>query len=174
MRHTIASSDLSDVVYTYDNVTYADPNLYRFSLLDQGNAMAALLGKMKRVNPAMKLLGSLWSPPGWMKLNGVVLGATYNNNLNHAYSSSYAQYFVDYIRSFAGYGATVDAITIQNEPLNSQAGYPTMYVYADESASLIQNFVGPALRNAGFQTEVWAYDHNTGNILDDLRILIPK
>lgn len=36
-----------------------------------------------------------------------------------------------------------------------------MYIYADESGSLIQNNVGPALRSAGLNTEIWAYDHNT-------------
>ncbi len=169
MRHTVASSDLSAVVYTYDNVTNADPKLNNFNLLNPGRAMAALLKRMKAVNPIMKLLGSVWSPPGWMKLNGVVLGTTVNNNLNPTYSSAYAQYFVDYIRSFASYGVTVDAITIQNEPLNSNAGFPTMYISAEDSTNLIQNFVGPALRNANLPTEIWAYDHNTGNILGLLR-----
>lgn len=113
----------------------------------------------------MKLLGSCWSPPGWMKLNGVVDGNTTKNNLNTDYADEYAQYFVDYIQAFADGGVTVDAITIQNEPLNSQSGYPTMYLDADTATSLIQNNVGPALSSAGLSTEIWAYDHNTGMLL---------
>ncbi len=97
-----------------------------------------------------------------MKLNGVMDGTTVNNNINTAYAGSLAQYFVKYIQAFASGGVAVDAITIQNEPLNSQSGYPTMYIAADQSTSLIQNNVGPALRAAGLSTQIWAYDHNTG------------
>jgi len=162
MRHTIAASDLSSYLYSYDNGSAADPSLSSFSLYSAGNAMATWIATVKKSTPALKLLGSVWSPPGWMKLNGVQSGATLNNNINTAYSSSYAQYFVKYIQAFVNLGVQIDAITIQNEPLNSQDGYPTMYVSADQSTSLIQNYVGPALKSAGLSTQIWAYDHNTG------------
>lgn len=162
MRHTIASSDLSSYAYSYDDVSIVDPQLRLFTLGNPGRAMGALLKSMRNVNPSMKLLGSVWSPPGWMKLNGVMLGNTVNNNLNALWSSSYAQYFVDYIRAFVGAGVPVDAITIQNEPLNSNAGFPTMYVSAQNATTLIGKFVGPALQSANLSTQIWAYDHNTG------------
>lgn len=132
-----------------------------FDLGDQGTAMAKLLARMQALQPELTLLGSPWSPPGWMKLNHVVDGTTINNNLNHGYASSYGQYFVRYMQAYAKLGATVNAITIQNEPLNSQAGMPTMYIYADESGSLISQTVGPALARAGLDVAIWAYDHNT-------------
>lgn len=160
LRHTIGASDLSAIEYSYSNST--DTALANFDLQPAGEAMLSVLGKFKSANSAIKLLGSVWSPPGWMKLDGVMDGTTTNNNLNTAYASQFAQYFVKYIQAFAAGGVSVDAITIQNEPLNSQAGYPTMYVAADQSAQLIQNNVGPALQSAGLSTEIWAYDHNTG------------
>jgi O-glycosyl hydrolase len=172
MRHTIGASDLSgDPAYTYDdNGGAADPNLNGFNLGDRGNAMAAMLAKMKSLNSNLKIFGSPWSAPGWMKLNGAIDGTTTNNNLNDGYltnngaqySSAFAQYFVKYIKAFEAQGATIDAITVQNEPLNSQAGYPTMYMFSNEQGSLIQNYIGPALANAGLGTKIWAYDHNTG------------
>lgn len=164
MRHTIGASDLSGSLYSYDNTTgtATDVPLNNFNLQPAGTAMVSWIKQFKAINPAIKLLGSVWSPPGWMKLDGVMDGTTTNNNINTAYASSYAQYFVKYIKAFASGGVTVDAITIQNEPLNSQSGYPTMYVAADQSAQLIQNNVGPALKSAGLATSIWAYDHNTG------------
>lgn len=160
LRHTIGASDLSGSLYSYDNNT--DPSLANFNLQPAGNSMLSWIAQFKTINPAIKLLGSVWSPPGWMKLNGVMDGTTVNNNINTAYAGSLAQYFVKYIQAFASGGVAVDAITIQNEPLNSQSGYPTMYIAADQSTSLIQNNVGPALRAAGLSTQIWAYDHNTG------------
>lgn len=164
MRHTIGASDLTgDPVYTYDdNNGEADPDLSGFALGDRGTAMASLVAQMRGQKPDLTMVGSVWSPPGWMKLNGVVDGNTTNNNLNPDYRDALAKYFVKYLEAFADAGASVDAITIQNEPLNSQAGYPTLYVYADESGDIISQNVGPALAAAGLDTEVWAYDHNTG------------
>jgi O-glycosyl hydrolase len=175
MRHTIGASDLSgDPAYTYDdNGGAADPNLNGFNLGDRGNAMATMLAKMKSLNPGLTIFGSPWSAPGWMKLNGVIDGNTNNNNLNDGYltsggtgstgySSAFAQYFVKYIQAYEALGAHIDAITVQNEPLNSQAGYPTMYMFDYEQSDLIQKYIGPALASAGLDTKVWAYDHNTG------------
>lgn len=163
-RHTIAASDLSGTVYAYSDEV--DLDLANFDLKPEGKDMLSWLSQFKATNSAIKVLGSIWSPPGWMKLNGVMDGTTTDNNLNHKYDSQFAQYFVKYIQAFKEGGVDVDAITIQNEPLNSQAGYPTMYVAADESTSLIQNNIGPALKAAGLETEIWAYDHNTGkNVL---------
>jgi glucosylceramidase len=172
MRHTIGASDLSeDPAYTYDdNTGGVDPNLTGFNLGDRGSAMAKMLTQMKSLQCSLKVFGSPWSAPGWMKLNSVIDGTTTNNNLNDGYltnngaqySSAFAGYFVKYIQAYEAQGAHIDAITIQNEPLNSQAGYPTMYMFSDEQANLIQNYVGPALKNAGLDTKLWAYDHNTG------------
>lgn len=164
MRHTIGASDLSpDPAYTYDdNNGEVDTSLSGFALGDRGTAMAGLISQMRGVKSGLTLLGSVWSPPGWMKLNGVIDGNTTNNNLNPDYRDALADYFVKYLQAYSDAGASVDAITIQNEPLNSQATYPTMYVYADESGDIISQNVGPALSAAGLSTQVWAYDHNTG------------
>ena len=162
MRHTIAASDLSANAYSYDDANgQVDTSLSDFNLGNSGNAMTAFIAAAKAVQSDFTLLGTPWSAPGWMKLDGVMTGTTTNNNLNHDYVDSYAQYFVKYLQAFESAGAHVDAITIQNEPLNSQSSYPTMYVFANESAGLIQDNVGPAISGAGLSTKIWAYDHNT-------------
>ncbi|EED20994.1 glucosylceramidase, putative [Talaromyces stipitatus ATCC 10500] len=173
MRHTIGSSDLSSEAYTYDdNRGKTDNDLSNFSLGSQGTAMAQLLAQMKQLNNDIQIVGSPWSPPGWMKINGELYGNTTDNNLDDGYGSSrglgstghthaFAQYFVKYIQAYANLGVPIDAISIQNEPLNSQAGYPTMYIEADESGKLINEYVGPALKNANLSTTVWALDDNT-------------
>ncbi|OAQ66228.1 glycoside hydrolase family 30 [Pochonia chlamydosporia 170] len=163
MRHTIASSDLSgDPAYSYDdNNNQDDPNLNGFNLGDRGNAMASMLAEMRRLQGGMTLLGSPWSAPGWMKLNKKIMGTTDKNNLDPAHRQHYANYFVKYLQAYEKAGAHVDAVTLQNEPFNSRAQMPTMYVFPDESGQIIRDNLGPAIRNAGLNTKIWAWDHNT-------------
>ncbi|KAK8096584.1 glucan endo-1-6-glucosidase BGN16.3 [Apiospora kogelbergensis] len=164
LRHTIGASDLSALpAYTYDDTdgNREDKDFQSFGLGDRGGAMADMLAEMKKLKPELTILGSPWAPPAWMQLDRKLMGGTEKNNLDHAYVDQYAQYFVKYIQAYAAKGAPIDAITLQNEPLNSQSGMPTMYVYADESGKLIRDNVGPALKQAGLKTSVWAYDHNT-------------
>lgn len=172
IRHTIGASDLSsDPAYTYDDNGNSS-DLSGFDLGDRGSAMAKMLASMKSLRSNLTIFGSPWSAPGWMKLNGVLDGNATDNNLNDGYlnggtgtsgyASAFAQYFVKYIQAFENLGASIDAFTIQNEPLNNKSGYPTMYVYADESAQLIQNYVGPAISAAGLDTDIWGLDDNTG------------
>lgn len=165
MRHTVASSDLSsDPAYTFDDGNGSvDTNLVNFNLGDRGNALASMLATMRKLQPNLTILGTPWSPPGWMKQNSKLIGGgTGNNKLNHAYENAYAQYFVKYLQAFEKAGAHIDAITIQNEPLNNKDDMPTMLVQQDESGALIRDKVGPALRAAGLSTQVWAWDHNQG------------
>ena len=97
------------------------------------------------------------------------MGQTVDNNLSDRYLNSsqpdyttpFANYFVKYVQAYNKLGANIDAITIQNEPTYSTAGYPTMYMYDYEQGNLINYYVGPALANAKLATSVWAYDCNT-------------
>jgi glucan endo-1,6-beta-glucosidase len=166
MRHTIGSSDLSpEPAMSYDdnggNAGMADLSLSHFNIGYRGVAMAKMLESMRDLNRYMTILGSCWGVPGWMKFDGTLVGAG-NNTLNHKYSSQYGEYFAKYIQAFEAAGAHIDAITIQNEPLNNNSGMPSMVIEPAESGELIRDYVGPALRRAGLETEIWAYDHNTG------------
>lgn len=165
MRHTIGASDLSaDPAYTYDdNGGREDTNIQGFGLGDRGEAMVQMLKDMKSIQSNMTLLGSPWAPPAWMQLDHTLTGTTQNNNLNHQYADAFGKYFAKYIQEYENRGVKIDAITIQNEPQNSRAGMPTMYIFPDESGKLIRDNVAPALRNAGLDTKIWAWDHNTDN-----------
>lgn len=102
--------------------------------------MTCLVSEMRCLNPNMQLLGSPRSPPAWMKINRQLLNSS-SNNLKDGYldnsgsgnSQQFANYFVKYIQAFNATGVDVNAITIQNEPLNSQDGYPTMFVSISSS-----------------------------------------
>jgi glucosylceramidase len=56
-------------------------------------------------------------------------------------------------------GIPIDAITIQNEPLNEN-NTPSMLMLAPDQAKFIKDALGPAFQKAGIKTKIVLYDHN--------------
>lgn len=156
LRISIGASDLSSSVFSYDDlpVGQTDVNLTQFSLA-QDNALIQLLQTIRTINPTIKILGSPWSPPVWMKDNGSSVGGS----LLPQYYSVYAQYFVKYIQQMQQNNIPIDAITIQNEPLHP-GNNPSLYMTAAQQADFIKNHLGPAFQTAGITTKIICYDHN--------------
>ena len=155
LRVSIGASDLSDRVYTYDDTAQPDPTLAQFSLAPDQAYLIPVLKEILAVNPAVKILGSPWTPPLWMKSNGNSVGGT----LLPQYYDAYARYFVKYVQAMQAQGIAIDAVTLQNEPLNPNNN-PSLYMTGAQQAAFIKNNVGPAFRAAGLATKIIAYDHN--------------
>lgn len=163
LRQPMGASDFSSMGnYSYDDMPpgQADPSLTNFSIAHDTAYIIPLLKQAITVNPAIKVMGMPWSPPAWMKTSGTMNGG----NMNTAYFSSLAQYFVDYLQAYQQQGVPIYAIAVQNEPLNSNANYPTEYLAASEAADFIANDLGPALSAGGFgSVKLLAYEHNWDN-----------
>jgi glucosylceramidase len=157
LRVSIGSSDLNDHVFTYDDMPPGgkDVELTRFSLDPDRADVIPVLRQILSINPKIKILGSPWSAPSWMKTNEDPKGGS----LKPEYYSTYANYFVKYIEGMKAEGIAIDAITIQNEPLNEK-NTPSMKMLALEQAAFIKGYLGPAFRKAGITTKVILYDHN--------------
>lgn len=166
MRHTIGSSDMSQYMYSYDESSDDDTSLSKFNL-GNGTAMAKMIAKAGSKKSDITLLGSPWSAPGWMKNNNAFVCENNNNcgqdqnSLDESNFDALASYFGKYVDAFKDLGVTINAVTPQNEPLNTQGGYPTMYMSADSETNFINKALGKAMKDKGVQ--VWAYDHNTDN-----------
>ncbi len=157
LRVSIGASDLSASVYTYDDVApgETDTSLTKFSLQPDREHVIPLLKEILAINPAIKLLGSPWTPPVWMKDNGKSVGGS----LIPKYFPVYAQYFVKYIQQMKAEGIVIDAITPQNEPLHP-GNNPSLLMLAADQATFIRDHLGPAFTNAGIKTKIITYDHN--------------
>lgn len=157
LRISVGSSDLDDHVFSYDDLPKGetDPELKKFDLGNDEGSLIPVLKQILAINPKIKILISPWSPPAWMKTNG----ETYGGNLKPEYYKTYAQYFVKYIKGMAARGVRIDALTIQNEPLNPKNN-PSMVMEAPQQADFIANDLGPALAAAKLKTKIILYDHN--------------
>jgi len=157
LRVSIGASDLSDHVFSYDDVPsgQTDTALIHFSLDPDRADVIPILKKILMINSTIKILGSPWSAPIWMKTNNSSIGGS----LKPQYYSTYAKYFVMYIQGMKEEGIPIEGITIQNEPLYG-GNNPSMLMSAAEQASFIKNYLGPAFNAANITTKIIIYDHN--------------
>jgi len=170
IRISIGASDLDAAVFSYDDLAagQTDLSLSNFSLSKDTVDLIPVLKKILAINPNLKIMGSPWSAPVWMKDNGSSIGGS----LKPEYYSVYAQYFVKYIQSMAAKGINLHAITVQNEPQHG-GNNPSMVMSALQQGEFVKNHLGPAFRNAGITTKIVVWDHNCNNpnypitIMDD-------
>ena len=157
LRLSIGASDLNARVFSYHDLPpgETDPELTRFSLGPDQAEVIPVLKQILAINPALKLMGSPWSAPVWMKTNGDTRGGS----LKPGCYSAYARYFVKYVQGMMAEGITIDAVTVQNEPLHP-GNNPSMYMTAEAQAEFIKRHLGPAFKAAGLATKIICYDHN--------------
>jgi len=157
LRLTIGSSDLNDHVYTYDDMPRGvqDPELTHFSLKEDEADVIPVMQEILQIVPTLRIMASPWTAPSWMKTNGDSKGGS----LQRRFYPAYAQYFVHYLKTMSAHGVPISAITIQNEPLNTE-NTPSMIMEAGEQTEFIRTALGPALRAARLNTEVLIWDHN--------------
>ncbi|MDB5031844.1 MAG: glucosylceramidase [Mucilaginibacter sp.] len=156
LRLTIGASDLNDHVFSYDDLApgETDMELKRFNLGPDKNDVIPVMKEILKIDPKIKILGSPWSAPVWMKDNGDTRGGS----LKPEYFDVYARYLIKYLLAMKAEGINLDAITIQNEPLHP-GNNPSMLMLADDEGRFIKVF-GPKLKAAGLKTKIIAYDHN--------------
>ncbi|CAK5271404.1 unnamed protein product [Mycena citricolor] len=143
-------------VWSFDDAA-GDTSLNSFSASRAPSYLYSVIRDIQAVNPLLKVHLVPWSPPGWMKTSGTMNGGS----LQYQYISTYAKYLLKCLQAFEAQGVTsLYAISVQNEPQNSQSSYPTTAMSVTVHAQ-----IGIALRtlmnNNGFaQVKLIGYEHN--------------
>ncbi len=158
VRVPMGASDFSLRHYSYDDMppSESDSALARFSIDEDLAEKIPLLRRALSINPEIKLVGSPWSPPAWMKSTRSLIKGT----LLPKFYDSFAEYFVKFIRAYGAQGLPIYAITLQNEPNFEPEDYPGMRLDALQRARVIGRHLGPRLERAGMRTVIWDWDHN--------------
>jgi glucosylceramidase len=157
LRISIGASDLDDHAFSYDDLPpgKTDPDLKYFTLKEDRESLIPVLREIIALQPDIRIMGSPWSSPSWMKTNNLPKAGS----LKTEYYDVYARYFVKYIQEMAKEGIAIDAVTIQNEPENP-GNTPSMLMTAAEEGLFIKNNLGPAFAAAGIKTKIVVFDHN--------------
>jgi glucosylceramidase len=165
MRICIGTPDFTgDRWYSYDDPPddKPDADLRHFSIDRDRIYILPVLKAALAHNPQLLLFASPWSPPGWMKSTGSMIGG----HLLPKYYAAYAAYFVKFLQAYDREGLPIYAVTVQNEPgVDRQHDepkwrYPSCRWTGDLERDFIRDHLGPAIRRSGLATKIWCYDHN--------------
>jgi glucosylceramidase len=129
----------------------------RFSIAHDQAYVLPMLREARKQNPDLFLFSSPWSPPGWMKAGGSMLGGS----MRQKYFAPYAEYFVKFLQGYAADGVAVQAITVQNEVDTDQDGRMPACAWPQEyEMGFVKNHLGPAFEKNDIATKIWILDHN--------------
>ena len=160
MRVPITSSDLSLPTpgWSYDD-TANDTDLSHFNtshgMAYQIPVLLDVMQVVKQTGGEVRLIGSPWSAPAWIKDSGAWGYGTIRDELY----PWYAKYLVKLVQTFSDLGLPLYGLTLQNEPRFEPGSYPGTRLSPLNETNLA-NLLHPALRAAGLDTLVAAYDHN--------------
>jgi glucosylceramidase len=133
LRVSIGASDLNDHAFSYDDLPagQTDTAMTHFDLGPDLKDVVPVLKEILDLQPTIKILGSPWSAPAWMKTTMIPAAAACCRNMSPHMPIPGAVY--------TGHAATGDRssfITVQNEPLHPgnnpkhvHAGYPGGGIY---------------------------------------------
>ncbi len=107
LRISIGASDLDAKAFSYSE------KKGEFSLKEDEKFLIPIIKEILTINPKIKILGSPWSPPIWMKTNNSSMGGS----LKKEQYQDYAQYLARYISGMKKHGININAITFTPETI---------------------------------------------------------
>src|SRR5690606_23192010 len=160
IRIAIGCSDFSLSEYTLNDA----PGIENFALQpEELDYVIPVLKEILAINPEIKIMGSPWTAPKWMKVDNLNDLNPYDSwtggHLNPQFYQDYATYFVKWLQEMQDHGIDIHSITVQNEPLNA-GNSASMLMFWDEQQAFVKNALGPQLKEAGLSTKIYAFDHN--------------
>ena len=158
VRNPMGASDLTRFDYSYDDLpaNQTDVNLTNFSIAHDQADIIPLMQQALQLNPQIKVMANPWSPPGWMKSSGSMIGGS----LLPSMYAPFALYFAKYIQAYQAAGIPIHYISLQNEPEYSAPDYPSTLMDAVTQSNVLRNYVLPVLAASNLTTRVLVYDHN--------------
>ncbi len=112
---------------------------------------------------------SPWSPPGWMKTNHQM---NHGGKLREEYRSTWAAFFVKFIKSYEAEGIPIWGLSVQNEPDATQTWDSCRYT-AEEERDFIKEHLGPILKREDLASKkIIAWDHNRDLLYDRAKTIL--
>ena len=168
-RMPVGANDYARDYYSL-NDSVGDFEMKYFSISrDRENLIPYIKAAMK-YRPDLKIWGSPWCPPYWMKTNdhyacrpsqtnGLPAEKAGRENLTQfrmesRYLNAYALYLVKYVQAYRAEGINVTGVHVQNE-MNSCQNFPSCIWTAKDLGTFIGNYLGPVMKKSVPDAEIW-------------------
>ena len=142
--------------FSYDDLPegQTDPALQHFYLEPTRTGVIPVLKEILAISPGIKILGSPWSAPVWMKTNGNIQGGL----LKAGDYKAYAAYFVKYIRAWPPKESPSTPSPSRTSP-STTGTRPSMQM-PDWRRTLHRARSRPGVPEGRHKTKIILYDHN--------------
>jgi glucosylceramidase len=187
-RVPIGANDYARDWYSLDD-TPGDFSMQNFNIVRDKKSIIPYILKALSHEQKLKVWGSPWCPPAWMKTNNHYACKMGEVNdlccpdkegkegvtqfiMQTRYLDAYALYFSKFIRAYRDAGVPVYAVHVQNEP-NSCQNFPSCIWKASDLGIFIGQYLGPRLLKDVPDAEIWygtierPYIENIDTVLRD-------
>jgi glucosylceramidase len=144
-RVPIGASDYAMSRYTLDE-TPGDYQMARFSIDRDKEMLIPYVKAAQKIQPALRLWASAWTPPTWMKDNSEFDGGHFMDD-PRAYAA-YALYLANFIKAYGAEGMPIEAVAVQNEPL-ILTDYPSCSWTGAQYLVFVRDYLGPLFEKEG-------------------------
>jgi glucosylceramidase len=168
VRVPIGASDYSLVHNTLHDVVPPPGDTLLAQFLFAGEAArVGLLRQMQRWQPALRIMGTPWSAPAFMKQPARLAGGTLRDDA----VTPYARYLLRVVQAYDSAGVPLALLSVQNEPQHEPPDYPGMRLTAAQRARLIGEALGPRLSRMPRAPKILEWDHNWDAPQEPLAVL---
>jgi glucosylceramidase len=168
-RMPVGANDYSLNYYSL-NDSSGDFEMKYFNIERDKKYLIPYIKSAMKYRPDIKIWGSPWTPPSWMKTNNhyacrpdVVNDMTTEQagyegktmfRMTPDYLNAYALYFVKYIEAYRSEGINISGIHPQNE-MNSCQNFPSCIWTSGDLGHFTGNYLGPAMEKSIPGVEIW-------------------
>jgi glucosylceramidase len=149
-RLPIGASDYAVSRYTLDDVK-DDYIMKYFSIERDQKYLIPYIKAAMKYRPDLKLWGSDWTVPPWMKTNGAYDGG--NMKDDPKVYEAFALYLARFVEEYQKAGLNVFAVAVQNEPL-IETKYPSTLWTPKQFLTFIRDYMGPLFKQRNVQAEI--------------------
>lgn len=149
-RVPIGASDYAVSRYTH-NETKNDYAMKNFSIARDHEYLLPYIKGAMRYRPDLKVWGSVWTPPTWMKTNEAFDGGQMKHE--SVIYKAYALYLARFVEEYRKEGINLYAVAVQNEP-QIATNYPSCLWDPHQFLVFIRDYLGPVFKERKLDVEI--------------------
>lgn len=158
-RIPIGASDYALDRYTLDE-SPGDFDMSEFSIERDRRLLIPYVQAAVKLRPDLRLWGSAWTPPTWMKTNGAFDSGAIKDDPK--VYEAYALYLARFVESYRDEGITVSMVVPQNEP-GQLTRYPSCDWTPAQYVTFIRDHLAPTFRRRALPTQIFVGTVNKGD-----------